>query len=125
MQERLEQMNGNEGGSSGKDIPAKMEETELDLVNKRLTEEMIRRQKDIMTRLLEAENAMREKELDNERKGETANEYEKLVPKSIEEYLKKKEQEIEMLKTIPPRLFPYYKKEVSEYFKRLGEAESN
>jgi hypothetical protein len=32
-----------------------------------------------------------------------------------------KEQEIELLRTVPPKLFPYYKKEVSEYFKRLGE----
>jgi hypothetical protein len=25
-----------------------------------------------------------------------------------------------LLKTIPPKLYPYYKKEVSEYFKRMG-----
>jgi hypothetical protein len=31
-----------------------------------------------------------------------------------------KEKEVELLKTVPPRLYPYYKKEVGEYFKRMG-----
>ena len=125
MQERMEQTDPSNSRSPGSDIPGKMEETETDLVNKRLTEEMIRRQKDILSRLLEAENALRERELDDERKGETANNYKKTVPKAFEDYLKQKEKEVEMLKTLPPRLFPWYKNEVSEYFKRLGNEENN
>ena len=39
----------------------------------------------------------------------------------IEDYFKLREQEIELLRTLPPKLFPYYKKEVNDYFKRLGE----
>ncbi len=121
MQQRLEQMDMENQSAPGSEIPSKMEDSELDLVNKRLTEQLIRRQKDILTRLLNAENAMRERELDEERKGETARDYEKIIPRSFDEYLKQKEQEIEMLKTLPPRLFPHYKKEVSDYFKRIGE----
>lgn len=120
LQEQLEK-NQEDGESPGGNIPAQMEQSEIDLVNKNLTERLIRRQKAILTRLLEAENAMREKELDEERKGETANDYEKVIPESFEDYLKQKEQEVEMLKTLPPKLYPYYKKEVSEYFKRIGE----
>jgi hypothetical protein len=41
----------------------------------------------------------------------------------FEEYLKLKEKEVELLKTVPPKLYPYYKKEVNEYFKRIGTQE--
>lgn len=116
MQEKLEQQGGK---APGGDIPGKMEQTEMDLVNKRLTEQTIRRQKDILTRLLETEKSMREQNMDEERKGETAKEYQKQLPKAFEEYLRLKEKEVELLKTVPPKLYPYYKKEVNEYFKRI------
>jgi len=116
-------MNKEENGKTpGQGIPEKMEETEIDLANKKITENMIRRQQDILTRLLEAENSLRERELEEERKGETAKQYEKMVPKAFEEYLKQKEKEVEMLKTLPPKLYPYYKKEISDYFQRVGES---
>lgn len=115
--------NGQDGGKEGdngmKELLDKMEETETDLVNKRLTTEMIERQKEILTRLLEAENSLRERELDKKREAEQAKEYEKRLPKAFEEYIKTKEKEIELLKTVPLKLNPYYKKEVNEYFKRI------
>lgn len=119
MQRRLEDQQG--GQKPGQGIPEKMEETEMDLVNKQLTEETIKRQREILTRLLEAEDALMERDMDDERKGETAKDYEKEKPRAFEEYFQMKEQEIELLRTVPPKLFPYYKKEVTDYFKRLGE----
>jgi hypothetical protein len=119
LQEMQEKMK-NEGTMPGGDLPAKMEQTEMDLVNKQLTDQMIKRQKDILTRLLETEKSAREQDMDEERKGETAKDYEKEIPKAFEEYLRLKEKEVELLKTVPPKLYPYYKKEVSEYFKRMG-----
>lgn len=117
MQEKLKQ----EGGKPlGNDIPGKMEQTEMELVNKQITDQTIRRQKEIMTRLLEAEKSMREQNMDEERKGETAKDYQKEFPRAFEEYLRLKEKEVELLKTVPPKLYPYYKKEVNEYFKRIG-----
>ena len=119
LQEMQEKMK-DEGQMPGGDLPGKMEQTEMDLVNKQLTEQMIRRQKEILTRLLETEKSMREQDMDDERKGETAKDYDKEIPRAFEEYLRLKEKEVELLKTIPPKLYPYYKKEVSEYFKRMG-----
>jgi len=120
LQEMQEKMK--EGGKMpGGDLPSKMEQTEMDLVNKQLTEQLIQRQQDIVTRLLEAEKSAREQDMDDERKGETAKDYDKEMPKAFEEYLRLKEKEVELLKTVPPKLYPYYKKEVSEYFKRSGE----
>jgi len=59
--------------------------------------------------------------MDEERKGETAKDYNQELPKAIEDYLKMKEKEVELLKTMPPKLYPFYKKEVNDYFKRLRE----
>ena len=98
-----------------------MEKSELDLVNKQLTNQLIQRQQEIVTRLLQAENAQKERELDEERKADHAKENHRSVPPAFEDYIKLKEKEIELLKTIPLKLNPYYKKEVTQYFKRLEE----
>jgi hypothetical protein len=119
LQEMQEGLKKN-GQKPGGDLPGKMEETEIDLINKRLTNQLLQRQREILTRLLETEKSMREQNMDEERKGETAREYENALPRSFEQYLRLKEKELELLKTVPPKLYPYYKQEVSEYFKRLG-----
>jgi hypothetical protein len=116
-EEKLNNMDGN--GQKLGDIAGKMEQTEIDLVNKRLTEQLIKRQEEILTRLLQAEDAMREQELDKEREAESARQMERPIPPEFEDYLKLKEKEIELLRTVPPKLNPYYKKEVMEYFNRL------
>jgi hypothetical protein len=115
MEERMK-----DGQMPGGDLPSKMEQTEMDLVNKQLTDQLIKRQQEILTRLLETEKSAREQDMDDERKGETAKEYDKEIPRAFEDYLRLKEKEVELLKTVPPKLYPYYKKEVSEYFKRMG-----
>ncbi len=110
---------GDKGKKGNKDIIEKMERTETDLVNKQITTETIKRQQEIMTRLLEAEKSIRERELDKAREAEQATKKEPTVPPEFKEYLKAKEKEIELLRTVPPKLNPYYKQEVNEYFKRL------
>ena len=118
-QNKIEDINelGNQGN---KEAIEKMEKTETDLVNKRITSETIKRQKEILTRLLQSEKAMRERELDQRREGSEPKAFERKVPAAFDEYLKAKEKEVELLKTIPPRLNPYYKQEVNQYFKRLN-----
>ncbi|HTE34218.1 MAG TPA: hypothetical protein VK666_27755 [Chryseolinea sp.] len=119
LQEMQQKMQ--DGKMPGGDLPSKMEQTEMDLVNKQLTDQLLKRQQDIVTRLLETEKSAREQDMDDERKGETAKDYDKEIPKAFEEYLRLKEKEVELLKTVPPKLYPYYKKEVNDYFKRVGE----
>lgn len=97
----------------------KMNKTETDLVNKRLTNEMLKRQEDILSRLLKHEKAEREREFDNKRKAEIGQKKERKMPPTLEEYIKKREAEIEMFKTVSPALKPYYKFLVEEYFKEL------
>lgn len=121
LQEFQEKMKQQGKEMPGGDLLNKMEQSEMDLVNKQLTDQLIRRQKEIETRLLETEQSMREQEEEEERKSESAKDYTKEIPKAFEEYLRLKEKELELLKTVPIKLQPYYKKEVSEYFKRLRE----
>ncbi|AKD02810.1 DUF4175 domain-containing protein [Pontibacter korlensis] len=111
-----------EKGQNGElgNISKMMEQSETDLVNKRLTEQTIKRQREILTRLLEAEKAAKERELDNKREAKTAEEIARKVPPSFEKYLKAKEKQTELLKTIPPALSPYYKQKVNEYFQNIS-----
>jgi hypothetical protein len=97
-----------------------MDKTETELANKQLTEETIKRQQDIFTKLLEAEEALRKREKENKRESNTALDTERKLPPSLEEYLKKREAEIQLYKTVPPALNPYYKQLVEKYFKNIN-----
>jgi hypothetical protein len=111
-----------EQGKGSKDLQElieQMDKTETELVNKKLTNEMLKRQQDILTRLLEHEKSEREREFEEKRKSEVASQKERRLPPSLEEYIKKREAEIEMYKTVNPSLKPYYKSLVEEYFKSL------
>ena len=119
LQQEKQQRGEGSGGQELKEILEQMNKVETDLVNKRLSNEMLKRQEDILTRLLEAEKAEREREYDNKRKSETADNKERKLPPSLEEYIKKRESEIEMYKSVSPSLKPYYKFLVEEYFKSL------
>jgi hypothetical protein len=114
------QPNGEEAGEAMEKAMKLMEQNEIDLVNRRLTQELINRQEEIITRMLDAENAMKEQEYDNERKGETAEEVDRNIPKAFQEYLLERKKQIELQKTIPIGLNPFYKKEVNDYFRRLS-----
>jgi len=118
-------MEGKPGGKQSSDELKKaiemMEDNEIDLVNKRITEELMRRQEKINTRMLKAEEAKREQELDPERESETANQKERTFPPEFEKYLEERRKEIERLRTVPIELKPFYRKEVNDYFRRLSE----
>lgn len=96
-----------------------MNKIETDLVNKKLDSEMIRRQQNITSRLLEAEKANRQREYDNKRKAEIGIDKTRKLPPSLQEYLKKREAEIEMYKSVSPSLRPYYKSLVDKYYNAL------
>lgn len=114
-------LDGNKLGERINKLIDQMEENEWDLINKNISDETVQRQQDILTRLLEAENSVQERGEDDERKGRTAVNYELSIPESLNDYLKAKEKEIELLRTIPAKLNPYYKKETSKYFKKIKE----
>jgi len=126
MLEDAQKQRGEQGEGVSKELQEaidKMDQNEIDLVNKRLDNEMMKRQNDILSRLLKAEKAEREREYDNKRKAEVAQNKKRELPPELEEYIKKRESEIEMYKTISPSLKPYYKYLIDNYFKELKEGQ--
>lgn len=97
----------------------KMKQTEEQLVNKQLTTEMLKRQQDITVKLLEAENAQRQRDEKPERESNTGKDAPRALPPSIEEYLKARQSETDFYKTVPPALKPYYKSLTEKYFRNI------
>jgi len=118
IQKRAQQLNerGKGEGKGLEDIARDMEKTEEDLVNMDITRETLKRQQDILTRLLESEKAEREREYEEERQSERPGEYKISNPEKYLEYNRRKAKEIELLRTVPPDMKPYYKERVNEYF---------
>ncbi len=122
IQELMEAQKGTEAGKAMgqelQDIMDKMDESETDLVNKRITPELKKRNQEITTRLLSAEEAMKEQDEDEERKAQTAKQLPRQPPAAFEKYIQEKEKQTELLRTIPPTFSPFYKREVDTYFRR-------
>jgi hypothetical protein len=91
------------------------------LVNKRITQETLKRQQEILTRLLEAEKSERERELDEKRQSNENREEKLSNPMEFFDYTRQKNQEAELLKTVPPSLQPFYKNKVNEYFNKVNQ----
>lgn len=104
-----------------RELEQKMDKNETDLVNRRLNSpEMMLRQKEIETRLLEAEKSLREQEQDDKRSSKTADEVSRPVPPALQQYITDKKQMLEQYKTVPPQLRPYYREMVENYFQIIG-----
>ena len=110
---------GSGNGNGLEDIAKEMEDVEKDIVNGALDQLTLDRHQDILTRLLEAENAERIRGEKEERESRTAQDVQRDRPPSLEEYERRKAQEIELLRTIPADLNPYYKDRVNDYFNTL------
>lgn len=97
-----------------------LEKNEEDLVNYRINTNTIKRQNDIVTRLLDAENAEREREFDKKRKSTEA---EQKMRKSPEEIFKDKEKNPafkESLRSVKLKLNNFYKNKYSDYINELN-----
>ncbi|CAG5086132.1 DUF4175 family protein [Parvicella tangerina] len=110
---------GSGAGNGLKEIAKEMEEVEEDIINGKITDQTLMRQKQIMTRLLEHEKATREQDMDEKRKSNEAINQEFSNPTEYLKYKEEKAKELELLKTIPPSLKPYYKNKVNQYFEQI------
>jgi hypothetical protein len=124
IRQRLEQIRNEmnkEGQGKGNGLNPlikELEQQEKDLINKNFSSEMIRRQQDILTRLLESEKALKERGFEEKREAETGKErnYGNLI--RFDEYNRQKLGQIELLHNVDPLLSKYYKDKASEYFNR-------
>ena len=110
---------GQNGAGAAGELKKMMEQTETDLVNKRLTEETIRRQRQILTRLLEAEKSARERDQDTKREAQAAQAHPPVFPPAFDKYrAPAPSPQTELLRRAQPALTPYYQQKVREYFQQ-------
>jgi len=126
MRKSLQQMrqelnkDGSGNGNVLNDLINDMEKLENDLLNGNYTNDVLKRQQQIYTRLLESEKALMERGYSEKREsnsGKNANDGNKI---NLTEYNKKKQAEIELLKSIPLGLRVYYKNLINEYFNSVN-----
>ena len=125
LRQRLEQLKkelNNDGKGSGNKLNPlikSLEQQEKDLINRTKNSDLIKRQKEILTRLLESEEALREKGFDEKRQSKSGKDYKNSNLKSINEYNQKKLKQIDLIKTIEPVYKKYYKDKSSSYFNEV------
>jgi len=117
--QNAKQQQGKGGSKQLEEILEQMNNIETDLVNKKLTNEMIKRQEEILTRLLENEKAEREQEFEEKRESKSAENLERKLPPEVEAYIKEREAQIDPFRTVSPALRPYYKALVEQYYNSL------
>lgn len=106
-------------GEAIKEIQDNMDKMETDLVNKRLSQELLLRQRAILTRLLETQKAVREQEEDDQRSATEGKELARPVPPELKKHLRDRQQLLELYKTVPAQLKPYYRNMVENYYLML------
>ena len=125
IRKRLEQLrqelnkDGSGQGNQLNPLIKELEEQERDLVNKRLDDNTINRQKDILTRLLESEKALMERGLDEKRESKSPKNENYSNQIRFDEYNKEKLRQIELLRAVDPAYSKYYKDRANEYFNRV------
>lgn len=122
IRRRLEQLrkelnkDGSGNGNKLNKLIDELEDQEKDIINKRLDNNTINRQKEILTRLLESEKAIRERGFDEKRESSTPKNENYSNQIRFDEYNKEKLRQIELLRAVDPAYSKYYKDRANEYF---------
>ena len=90
MQRAAQELNkdGSGAGQGLQKLAEELEKNEKDIVNRNITQETLKRQQDIMVRMLEAEKSERERELDQKRESNEGREMPHADPARFFEYLR-------------------------------------
>ena len=122
IRQKLEQMrnelnkDGKGTGNQLNPLINELEKQEQDLINRRINREMINRQKEILTRLLDSEKALMERGFEEKRESSSGKNLEKGNLIRFDEYNKDKLRQIELLKSVDPGLKKYYKDKTNDYY---------
>ena len=118
LEQMRKEMNKDGSGNGNKLNPLieELEQQEKDLINKRLGKNMINRQKEILTRLLESDKALMERGLEEKRESKSGKNENYSNQIRFEEYNKEKLRQIELLRAVDPAYKKYYKDRANEYF---------
>lgn len=121
MREMMEQMEGQGGnGNALQKIIDKMEQQEEDIINRRITAETIERQREIETRLLQAEKAIIEREKEKKRESQEGQNIERGNPNLDFKYKEvKNDNKNNVIQRHPIKLGNSYKKVSEKYLYEL------
>lgn len=122
MQSLMEQFK--QDGLNGEglnEIMREMEKLEEELVNKRLNGSLIKRNEELVVRLLKAENAEREREMKEERESKAPKDQLLSNPAGILEYKEMLKRQEDDLKLLPFEVKPYYRKRIADYLLQTNE----
>lgn len=120
LQEFIEQLEG-EGGDGGalQKLVEEMKKTEDDIINRRVSQETLERQKNIETRLLRSQKALLEREKEKKRESKEGINRKTGNLNSKIEYNSTKDIKEEILITTPLEVSPYYRNLLKEYLYKL------
>lgn len=123
LEELRKELNKDGSGMGNKLNPLidKLNQQEKELVNKRLNQDLINRQKEILTRLLESEKALMERGLDEKRESKEGKSKNLGNQIQFEEYNKEKIKQIEILRAVDPVYKQYYQNHAMQYFNKVLE----
>ncbi|TNE96255.1 MAG: hypothetical protein EP322_08690 [Bacteroidetes bacterium] len=125
IRRRLEQLrkelnkDGSGNGNQLNPLIKELEKQEDEIINKRINREVINRQKDILTRLLESEKALMERGLDEKRESKEGKNEINSNKIEFQEYTKERLKQIELLRSVDPSYKMYYKDRANEYLNRV------
>jgi len=121
LADQMEKEGDLNSGKQLKKIMEEMEKTETDLVNKMITQETLLRQQKIVTRLLESEKAMMERDREEKREANEARFENYRNPEEFIKYKKLPTNDVELMKRVQPSFKLYYKRKVNQYFFNFDE----
>ena len=93
-----------------------LEKQEKELVNKRFSSDLINRQKQILTRLLESEKALMDRGFEEKRESKSGKDDFSGNKIRFDEYTKEKLKQTEILRSADPLYRKYYKDKANQYF---------
>jgi hypothetical protein len=107
------------GGNKLNPLINELEKQENDIINKRINEQVVKRQKEILTRLLESEKAIMERGWDEKRESKEGKSENNSNLIEFREYTKERLKQIELLRSVDPTYRKYYKERANEYLNRV------
>jgi len=120
LQQYLDETKSNQGqGNSMNKLIEEMKKTEDDIINRRITQETLERQKQIEVRLLKSENARLEREKEKKRESKEGKSRNTGNQNIDLKYNTKSDIQEEILITAPIEMSPYYRELLKKYIYKL------
>ena len=122
IRQRLEQLkkelnkDGKGQGNQLNPLIKELEEQEKQIINRKFNNELINRQKDILTRLLESEKALMNRGFEEKRESKSGKDNFSSNKINFDEYNKEKLKQTEILRSADPLYKKYYKDKANQYF---------